>query len=204
MKKYQIITIAVLLVGIVAAGPFYGSVLNQQQTQQSALGVGSASAASTGSTIQAYLKIDGINGDSTSTQHSRTIELIDFNWTEAMPLIAGTRASSLTQSGDFRFTAQSSSASPQLFLYCARQTPISDVDLYIQRSSNGQTKDFLVWSFKNVVVGSYSNSLRSSDGSVIDSFCLYFGKAMETYYPINPDGSYGSPVEADWDFIVGK
>jgi hypothetical protein len=39
---------------------------------------------------------------------------------------------------------------------------------------------------------------------VIDSFSLYFGKAMETYYPINPDGSYGSPVEAGYDFQSGR
>jgi type VI secretion system secreted protein Hcp len=203
MKKWQLIVIAVFLVGLAVAAPFYGSMLNQQ-TSQNGLGVGSASATSTGNTIQAYLKIDTIDGDSTSAQHSRTIELVDFNWTEAMPLNTATRSSSLTQCGDFRFTAQCSSASPKLFLACAKQTPISTAVLYVQRSSNGQTKDLLVWSLQNVVVGSYSNSLCSSDGLVIDTFSLYFGKAMEKYYPINPDGSYGSPVETSYDFQSGK
>jgi type VI secretion system secreted protein Hcp len=205
MKKWLIIVLAVLLVGIVAAGPFYGSILNQQQTQPDTLGVGSASADSTGNTIQAFLKIDTIDGDSTSTQHSHTIELADFNWTEAMPLNTATRSSSLTQWGDFEFTAQCSNASPKLFLACAKQTAISTAVLYVQRtSSNGQTKDFLIWTLQNVVVGSYSTSLRSSDGSVIDNFSLYFGRATVRYNPINADGSYGSPVEAGFDNQFNK
>jgi hypothetical protein len=102
MKKWQLIVLAVLLVGVVAAGPFYGSILNQQHTQPNALGVGSVSAASTVNTIQAFLKIDTIDGDSASAQHSHQIELIDFKWTEAMPLNWNSRSGTATQWGEIK------------------------------------------------------------------------------------------------------
>jgi type VI protein secretion system component Hcp len=205
MKKWQLIVIAVFLVGLAVAGPFYGSILNQQQNQPDALGVGSASAASTGNTIQAYLKIDTIDGDSTSSQHSRQIELIDFNWTEAMPLNWNSRSGTATQWGEFGFTALYGSASPKLFLACAQQCNIRTAVLYVQKTlGNGQTKDFITWSFQNVVVGSYSTSLRSSDGQVVDEFSIYFGKATVKYCPINADGSLGAPVEASYDMQSGK
>jgi type VI secretion system secreted protein Hcp len=206
MKKWQIIALTILLVGVVAAGPFYGSIINQHQTQPDALSVGSASAASTGNTIQAYLRIDTIDGDSTSPQHSRQIELIDFNWTEAMPLTSSTsRSGTQTQWGAFSFTTLCSSASPKLFLACAQQKNIAVATLYVQKTlANGQTRDFITWTFQNVVIGSYSTSLRSSDGQVVDEFSIYFGKASIKYCPINADGSLGSPVETAYDNQSGK
>lgn len=54
------------------------------------------------------------------------------------------------------------------------------------------------------MVGSYSTSIRSSDGSVVDVFSLYFGKAVVEYMRINADGSYGSPVEVHYDIQAGK
>ena len=205
MKKWHMVVTAVLLVGLVAAGPFYGSILNQQQTQPDTLDVGSASAASTGNTIQAFLKIDTIDGDSTSTQHSRQIELIDFNWTEAMPLNWNSRSGTATQWGAFSFTTLYGSASPKLFVACAQQKNIATATLYIQKTlSNGQTRDFITWTFQNVVVGSYSTSLRSSDGSVVDEFSIYFGKAQVKYCPINADGSFGSPIETCYDMQANK
>lgn len=205
MKKWHMIVIAVLLVGIVAAGPFYGSILNQQETSPDALGVGSVSAASTGNTIQAFLRIDNIDGDSTSAQHSRQIELIDFNWTEAMPLNWNSRSGTATQWGSFDFTTLFSSASPKLFLACAQQKNIRLVTLYVMKTlDNGQTRDFITWNFENVVVGSYSTSLRSSDGKVVDEFSIYFGKAQVRYCPINADGSLGSPVETGYDNQFNK
>jgi type VI protein secretion system component Hcp len=206
MKKWQLTIIAVFLVGVAVAGPFYGSILNQQHTSEDALSVGSASAASTGNTIQVYLKIDDIDGDSISAQHSRTIELIDFNWTEAMPLTSSTsRTGTTTQWGEFSFTTLCGSASPKLFLACSQQKNIGSAALYVQKAlGNGQTKDVITWSFQNVVVGSYSTSLRSSDGQVVDEFSIYFGKAQVKYCPVNADGSLGSPIETSYDMQSGR
>lgn len=196
MKKWQVIVIVVLLVGLVAAGPFYGSIINPQHTSDA----GSVFAASTGNTIQAYLRIDGIEGDSTNAQHNHQIELIDFNWTEAMPLNWNSRSGTATQWGAFGFSSLSSSASPKLFFACAQQKNIRLVTLTVTKTlDNGVTRDFITWTFENAVVGSYSTSLRSSDGSVVDEFSIYFGKATVKYTPINADGSLGSPVEASYD-----
>ena len=82
--------------------------------------------------IDMFLKIDGIQGESTDTHHSDEIDILSYTWGESQPGTAssgtGAAAGRVTMQ-DFHFTMRVNRASPRLFLAWpmerASKTPFS-------------------------------------------------------------------------------
>src|SRR6266496_2578128 len=71
--------------------------------------------------VDYFLKLDGIDGESTDRDHKDAIEILSFSWgvlQETDPA-GGGGAGGKAIVQDFHFTANFSKASPALFLTCA-------------------------------------------------------------------------------------
>jgi type VI secretion system secreted protein Hcp len=196
MKKKSIIVVAIVIFSVAIVGEaFYSSILNQ------------ASGAPI-NTVQAFLTINGIPGDSTDPNHNSAIALESFNWTELQAMAARSAGGGGTQQrvsvSDFTFTALCSSASPKLFLDCATGVSISKAVLSVERTSDGKSTDFMVWTLSSVIISSYTVSFNTSNGAPMDQFSINFAKAQVTFLPLNANGSYGSPVQAGFDISANK
>ena len=158
--------------------------------------------------LNAYLKIDGIDGESRAEKHKDEIEIESFSWGESNFVSAGSGggggAGKVTMN-DFHFVMSVSKASPKLFLACATGEHLPEAVLSIGKSGgDGRQIDYLYWKLSDCLVCSYQAGGSSGDPVPSDSFSLNFKKIEISYKQQNADGSPGSEIRAGWDLAVSK
>ncbi len=166
--------------------------------------------------VDYFLKIDGIEGDSTDDKHKNEIELISYDWTE-------TQAGSFAQGGgggagkvhmeNFEFVMNTCKASPKLMLYCANGKHIKSAELTCRKAGEGQ-HDFYTIKMSEIIVSKFrtrshpgqviAGSDGYSDGTPTDEVAFNFGKIEFEYKPQKEDGAMGTPVKAGYDVKANK
>ncbi len=196
MKK--LLLVAVLLAGLAILGA------NSLLMPGIALaGVGGGEGTPSG--FKAFLKIDGIPGESADEKHKNEIEILSFGWGEEAPItgfaekITGTDKVSKHH---FQFTMKTSKASPKLVLAAAKGQRIKEATLSVI-DRNGL--NYLQWKLADVKISSYRIAGDTTrDSSPIETLKLSFNRVKIEYREILPDGTLGPPVKAGWDMKEGK
>jgi type VI secretion system secreted protein Hcp len=155
--------------------------------------------------VDYFLKIDGIEGESTDAKHAGWIDVDSWSWGESQPLQpAGSGAGAgKVHFSDMRFSTHVSKASPKLFLACASGQHIKEARLVGLRAGK-ERQEFLTWTFSDVLVSSYETG-GAEDGNVpSDHVSLNFTKVAVAYKGQKPDGSLDTPVTAGWDSKTNK
>lgn len=151
--------------------------------------------------VDYFLKIEGVDGESTDDRHKGEIEIESFSWGVSNPSsVGGGGGAGKVQFQDFHFTTNMSKASPKLMLGTATGEHFKNAVLVGVKP--GTQQEFFKIKLENVMVTSYNSA--GNQGSVpTDSFSLNFTKIEFEYTPQNADGSMGSPVKAGYDLKKG-
>jgi type VI secretion system secreted protein Hcp len=155
--------------------------------------------------VDMFLKIDGIQGESTDASHVDEIEIFSYTWAESQPAAAsgGTGAGRVTMQ-EFHFFMHVNKASPKLFLACASGARIRNAFLTVRRSG-GNPVEFLKWTLTDVTVASYQTAASVPSGEApTDQVSLRFTKIETEYTHVKPDGSLGVPVKEGWDLTTNR
>jgi type VI secretion system secreted protein Hcp len=157
--------------------------------------------------IAMFLKIDGIQGESTDTHHSDEIDILSYTWGESQPAVAssgaGAAAGRVTMQ-DFHFTMHVNRASPKLFLACANGARIKNAVLTV-RHSGGNPVEFLKWMLTDITVASYQTGASVPSGDPpTDQVSLRFTKIETEYTRIKPDGLPDVPIKEGWDLMTNR
>jgi type VI secretion system secreted protein Hcp len=147
----------------------------------------------------AFLKIDGVAGESADSKHEGEIEVLAWSWGEAQApsTPGGGGGAGKVQMQDFRYTALTSKASPRLLLACASGEHVKQAVLACRRPGKAAL-DFLKLTFTDVRVSSFHLG-RVVGEQPHDEATLAYGRIEIEYRPQQPDGSAGPPVKAGWD-----
>ncbi len=173
--------------------------------------------------FDAFLKLDGIKGESTDRQHKDEIDLISFSWgeTNAGRAISGggAAAAGRVTFQDFHFTHRVDKATPLLFFACASGQHIATATLTCRRpSAQGTTAaapdaavpapkpgEFLIYQMSNVLVSSFADAGVSADEDrPVETVSLNFTQIQIEYTPQNVDGVNGTPITRGWDVRTNK
>ncbi|UVT18907.1 MAG: type VI secretion system tube protein Hcp [Nitrospira sp.] len=151
-----------------------------------------------------FLKIDGIEGESTDARHKGEIALDAWSFGGTAGSVEGkpsgpTRpgiASGRFNAQDFQFTAKASKASPKLFEACATGMRLRDVTLFARKAGD-EKQEYLRIRLTDVVISSYQQGGSSgvSDAPVEQVACNFARIEIE-YKEQSPDGSLGGSVTA--------
>jgi type VI secretion system secreted protein Hcp len=154
-------------------------------------------------TVDYFLKLDGIKGESTASGHEGEIELVSFSWGVTREVTAGSSEGDLkAKFEDLGVVKFQDKSSTKLFLASASSKVIDKVVLTgIRTDLAGQ--QFMKIELEKVVVSSFIES--SSTGELpTENVKLNFEKIELIYRPTNPDGSLGTPFRAGWDVAANK
>lgn len=148
--------------------------------------------------VDYFLKIDGIQGESTDAKHKGEISILSWSWgeTQATAPGAGGGAGKVSMQ-DFRFSKAVDKASPKLLLACASAQRIKDAVLSCRRG--GSSQDFLTLTLSDVTVSSYEIVGSGAALDPTDQLALHFAKIEFNYVEQNPDGSMGASTKTGWD-----
>ncbi len=192
---------AIVVASVLAAYAVSSSFATKTLTADQLLQIQYADAAA----VDYFLKIDGIDGESTSDRHKGEIDIESWSWgetnTAGQSVGRGAGAGKVIMQ-DIHFTKIMDKASPKLMLAVASGQHIKEVVLTGELSGERGQK-FLEIKLTDVLISSYQTG--GSSGSVpVDSFSLNFSKIEFTYHPVKPDGSLDEPVKAGWDVKANK
>ena len=153
--------------------------------------------------VDYFLKLDGIEGESTDHKHKGEIALQSWSWGETQHAsqdhsAGGGSGTGKVQMQDFHFTALISKASAALLMHCASGAHIKKADLVCRKAGKDQ-QEFLKYTFTDLLVSSYQTEGSIESPLVVDQVSFNFGRIDVEYRPQNPDGTTGTPLKASWD-----
>ena len=158
--------------------------------------------------VDYFLKIAGIDGESTDDAHKGEIDVESWSWGESSTggddshTGGGARAGRVTMN-DFSFVMKLSKASPKLFLACVQGEHIKSAWLTAHRAAGKASDYFLKWSFADLLISSYQTG--ASAGEIpLDQVSFNFSKIEVEYKPQKPDGSLDTGIKAGWDRKTNK
>lgn len=165
--------------------------------------------------FDAFLKIDGIDGESFSKGHEKWIELQSFSWGVSQ---AGAGAPGAAGGGggagkvsvrDFTFMKVTDSASPALFQKCCSGEHFKKATLTCRKAGgdaagnvDAPPGDFMTFDFFDVILSSYNEGgTIATDARPLESVSFNFEKIqMSVASPPNSDGNSGPPATGGWNF----
>jgi type VI secretion system secreted protein Hcp len=157
--------------------------------------------------VDYFLKLDGIKGESTDSKHKGEIDIESFSWGATQ---SGTHSSGggggagKVQMQDFHFVMKVNTASPKLMEACATGEHIKNATL-ICRKAGKEQQEFLKWTFSDLLVSSYQTG-GSGHADVIptDQISLNYSKVEVEYKAQKADGTLDGPVKAGYDLKQNK
>jgi type VI secretion system secreted protein Hcp len=156
--------------------------------------------------VEFFLKIDGIQGDSTERAHAGEIQLLSWNWGASIigpgaPAAGG--GTGKPSVAEFSFTASTSQASPQLFQALTTGKVFATATVTGVRTLN-QPVTLLEIVFTKVLISSYRISDAAGAEQPIDEVALKSSQVRYTYTPRKADGSAAAPVAVGLDLETNQ
>jgi type VI secretion system secreted protein Hcp len=157
--------------------------------------------------VDFFLKIEGIDGESTDHKHKGEIDLESWSWGESQ---GGTHAAGggggagKVHMQDFHFVMKVNKASPKLMLACATGEHVKKAVLTCRKAGKEQ-QEYLKIEMTDVLVSSYQTG-GSGHGGVVptDQISINFAKIEWDYKEQKADGTLGGSVKAGYDVKSNK
>ncbi|NNE58285.1 MAG: type VI secretion system tube protein Hcp [Hellea sp.] len=157
-------------------------------------------------TVSTFLKIEGIEGESTDEKHENEIKLSSCSFA-AHNSSAYNNASKTVSKGqammaDIAFTKEVDKTSVALFKACASGRVIPKCTISFQSNVGDDKKiDFLVYELENVVINNYNFSAHSTAD---ESGSLTYAKIRQVYDQRDERGTSKGKVEGYFDVLLNK
>ena len=161
--------------------------------------------------FDAFLKINGIEGESQDDKHKNQIEILSFSWganqtATGAASSGGARSAERVNLSDFSIVKSVDKASPKLFLHCCNGKHIPDVTLELCRAT-GDKQPYLEYKMTDVMISSYRPGGASHGGESLPMEEVSFNYAkIEFKYTATDQktGKSAGDVKANWDQVANK
>lgn len=152
-----------------------------------------------------FLKLDGIEGESSQKGHENQIDLLSWSWGESnsgSSAAGGGSGSGKVSMQDFNFAMKINKSSPLLFKACANGAHIKEGTLTCRRAGK-EPRPYLTIKFTDCLVSSFQTGGSQGDEVPTDSISINFSKIDYSYSPQKADGTLGTAIPAAYDLKTG-
>ena len=159
--------------------------------------------------VDMFLKIEGIDGESTDDAHPKWIELRSFNHGVVQPLSGasgtGGRTGGRADFQHFEVVKTVDNATCDLNIYCAKGEHIPSIEIELCLAT-GDKHTFMKYVMEDVIVSAVQPG-GSSDGDEVrplEEVSFAYGKVKWEYTPIDHTGKPGAAVYRTWNLETNK
>jgi type VI secretion system secreted protein Hcp len=157
--------------------------------------------------VDYFLKIEGVQGESTDDKHKNEIDVESWSWGESNAgtfSTGGGGGAGKVSMQDFHFVMKMNKATPKLMLACASGEHIKKAELVCRKAGKEQ-QEYLKIVLSDVLVSSYQTG-GSAGSSVVpmDQISLNFSKIEFEYKPQKADGTLDAAAKSGWDLKANK
>jgi type VI secretion system secreted protein Hcp len=157
--------------------------------------------------VDYFLKIDGVDGESTDDKHKGEIQLESYSLGHSNGATfssGGGAGAAKVAMQDFHFVKNVDKSSPKLHTACATGEHIKTATL-VCRKAGGDQQEFLTVVLSPVLVTTFQHGGNAA-GDIVptEQISLAFGKIEFKYKEQKPDGSLGGEVIGGFDVTTNK
>jgi len=159
--------------------------------------------------VDAFLKIDGIEGDSTDETHPNEIVALSFKigvvQHTALNSAVGGISTGRPEFKPLTIFKSIDKASPKLFMACASGKHFANATLVVRKAGENPVEFFKVV-LTDVLISSLNEDADTTDreGNPVETVALSYSKIVWTFTPQNTDGSLGTGITGGFDFKTNK
>ncbi|MBA3245773.1 MAG: type VI secretion system tube protein Hcp [Actinobacteria bacterium] len=159
--------------------------------------------------VEYFLKLDGIEGESTDAKHKGELVLDSFGWGVSQSGVGaggagggGGGGAGKAQFQDFVFVQRTSKASPKLFLACVTGQHLKTAVLTARRSGKNPL-EFLTITLGDVLVASFQETGVAGEVP-LETVSLAFARLEIAYRPQSATGKPAPALKAGFDLKLNK
>jgi type VI secretion system secreted protein Hcp len=153
--------------------------------------------------FDAYLKLDGVEGEATDKGFEKQINILSFSWgvsNPSTPIGTGAGAGKVSVS-DFSVMKWTDKSSANLFQSCCSGKHYPKATLTLRKAGGDKPVDYLKYEFKTLFVTSLQwSGSRGGDDVPTESVSFSFASVEVTYTEQSEKGAAAKPQIAGWDF----
>ncbi|TVP73637.1 MAG: type VI secretion system tube protein Hcp [Gemmatimonadales bacterium] len=153
--------------------------------------------------FDAFLKIEGVEGESTRKGFEKMIEIESFSFGARNPTSIGSGGgggAGKVSLSNFNVTKKSDAASPALFQACCSGKHFPKAEITLHKAGGEEALPYLTYSFEKVFIESIDwGGAGGSDDRPSEQVSLAFGKVEILYQPQSETGAAAGAVSASWD-----
>jgi type VI secretion system secreted protein Hcp len=155
--------------------------------------------------VQMFLKLAGIDGESTDAKHKGEIDVLAWSWglSDSTSPGGGGGGAGRVNIENISIQKLVDLASPLLLSFSAQGKHITDGTL-TTRKAGKLSGDFLLFKMTDVIVTSVHVSASQDTNQPAENITLSFGKVDFDYRPTKPDGTLGADLSFKWDVNAMK
>jgi len=153
--------------------------------------------------VEIFLKLDGIEGESTKSGAENQIEIFSFSNGASNPSSVafgtGSGAGKVDLSS-LSLQKQLDKSSPKLFLACCNGTHIAKGTMIVREATGDKTSQiYYQYDMTEVFIDSISWGGSAGGGKPSESLSISAKTLQITYFPQDTTGKLGNKVVAGWD-----
>jgi len=152
--------------------------------------------------MSAFIKVDGINGESQDDAHKDWIDVLSWSWgasQSASTHQGGGGTSSQAHVQDFTALKYVDQASPGLMHTCLSGKHIKQVELQLVKSGGDDPLTYTTVILKDVIISSYNTGGAADEDRLTESVTFNFAEIEFEYVTQDAKGGAGKKPKAKWD-----
>ena len=155
----------------------------------------------------AFLKLDGLDGESTDDKHKGEVEIESFSFgashMQTLGSATGGAGSGRASFQDLHISKVVDKSSSVLFQKCCTGEHFAKGKLSV-RKAGGTQMEYLVYTLETVFVSNIQFSSAHGQENATETVMLACGKVGFDYTPQGPDGKPMAAVHGGWDVLTNK
>lgn len=158
--------------------------------------------------VELFMKIDGIDGESTDANHMRWIEILSYSHRVSTDpgggaSTGGVRRRGQAEHSDFTVTKELDKATPKLNEHCCKGKVFPKVTVEVCLAA-GPKSTIMTYELKNCLIRSVSVSCPAEGGMPVETVSFTYEEIEWAYNEIDSMGKSKGRVEATWRVEKGE
>ncbi|MBI9092031.1 MAG: type VI secretion system tube protein Hcp [Desulfobacterium sp.] len=155
--------------------------------------------------VDQFLKLDGIDGESQDAKHKKEIDVLAWSWGASQSgttHMGGGSGAGKASFQDLSITKYVDASSHKLLKHVAKGTHVKEALLTIRKAGDTPL-EYIKLLMKDCLISSVSGGGSGGEDRLTENVTINFGEFEYTYTPQKSDGSGDSPLPFKFD-IAGN
>ena len=156
--------------------------------------------------VDMFLKIDGIKGESKDSKHGGEIDVLAWSWglsQSGAGHVGGGSGAGKVSVQDMHVTKWLDKSSCDLVFACASGKHIPKAVLFVRKAGENPL-EYLTVELEDILVSHVSTGGSHGEDRLTENVTLNFAKFKLEYVPQTDTGAGGKRVEAKWDIPANQ